>query len=312
MDIQIDIDKNVKDQFDQYFNLTETITGFRPNPKIIESEIRYIEFPGELEFYHFQKSQFKVPIHMTSVNPIDTNWFLIHINLSQIKQRKTVGDQTIEFQKYLPIGILLYGPNLEITTQIPPNVDSELASIHFSYTFLKSYFDNWENIIDKHKSLVYEDLDHELEAKLSLALSSMDNKLKCHGLLLDFMQHFFNKLSNHDKGVEQDKLHPDDLKKLFEVSLVLRNPTANQIPSLTELAIMANMGISKFKTSFKKVFGKPPIEYHNKVRMEFAKTEMRMNGKTPSEISHLLGYSHPSNFTAAYKKYFRELPSAFK
>ncbi len=309
MEVKIDITQNIKDQFDRYFNLTKTKTGFRPNPAIIDGEMEYVEFPGELEFYYFHQSQFRVPVNMKSVNPPDTNWFLIHINLSNVKQEKKVGDETIEFLRYSPIGILLYGPDLEIITPIPPNVDSELASIHFSYTFLKSYFEDWESIIDRDKSLVYEDLDPVLESKLSVALSAMNNKIKCHGLLLDFMQHFFDKLRSHQKGVNPGKLHPEDLRRIFQISTKLRNPTTPQIPTLTELANTANMGKSKFKASFKQVFGLPPIEYHNRVRMEYARTEIQNKGKSPTEVSYILGYSHPSNFTKAYKKYFGVLPS---
>ncbi|WP_373400061.1 hypothetical protein V8V91_10855 [Algoriphagus halophilus] len=151
MEIYIDITKNIINQFDHYFNFTKTGNGLRPNPAIIESEVKYIEFPGELEFHHFGRAPFKVPITMTSVNPADTKWFIIHINLSKIKQEKKVGDQVIHFQRYLPIGILLYGPDLKIVTQIPPNIESEVATIRFSDTFLSSYFEDWQNIIDREK-----------------------------------------------------------------------------------------------------------------------------------------------------------------
>ena len=272
----------------------------------------YIQFPGELEFYHFKKAQFQVPINMKSTNPVNTRWFVIHINLSEVKQEKRVDGQMIEFQKHLPIGILLYGPNLEINTRIPARVDSELATIHFSDTFLKTYFEHEHPVIDRNKSIVYEDLDPLLEGKLSLTLSAMDQKLKCHALLLDFMQHFFTKLKNHDTGKRLERFHPDDLKNLFEVAAYLRDPIATSIPTLANLASMANMGVTKFKTAFKQVFGKPPGEYHNRIRMEFARNEMLNHRKTPSEVSYMLGYAHPSNFTLAYKKHFGELPSALK
>ncbi|SIO24042.1 Helix-turn-helix domain-containing protein [Algoriphagus halophilus] len=311
MEIHIDITKNIIEQFDRYFNLTKTENGLIPDPEIIESDVKYIEFPGELEFHHFGNASFKVPISMTSVNPVDTKWYVIHINLSKIKQEKKAGDQIIHFQRHLPIGILLYGPNLKIETQIPPNIESELATIRFSDTFLSAYFKDWQNLIDREKSLVYEDLDPILDHKLSLALSAMDEKIKCHGLVLDFVQQFFNKLKSHKKGINPGKLHPEDLKNLFKTSTLLRDPIISQIPTVEELAKMANMGQSKFKNSFKQVFGLPPMEYHNRVRMEFAAAEIQHNAKTPSEVSYLLGYSHPSNFTKAFKKYFGQLPSSF-
>jgi AraC-like DNA-binding protein len=44
--------------------------------------------------------------------------------------------------------------------------------------------------------------------------------------------------------------------------------------------------------------------------MEYARNELKMGYKSPVELSHELEYSHPSNFTAAYKKYFKIVPSA--
>ncbi|WP_250437038.1 helix-turn-helix domain-containing protein [Hanstruepera flava] len=310
MEIYLDITKNIIEQFDRYFNFTKTDNGLKPNPAIIEGDVvKYIQFPGELEFHHFGNAPFKVPISMTSVNPIDTKWYVIHINLSRIKQEKKVGGKVIHFQKHLPIGILLYGPDLKIETQIPPHVESEVATIRFSDTFLSSYFEDWKDLIDRDKSLIYEDLDPVLDKKLSLALAAMDNKIKCHRLVLDFVQQFFKKLKSHKKGINPGKLHPEDLKNLFKISTILRNPTNNQIPAISDLAKMAHMGPSKFKNAFKQVFGLPPFEYRNRVRMEFAMEEIQHNAKSPTEVSYLLGYSHPSSFTKAYKKYFGRLPS---
>lgn len=311
MEIHIDISKNIIEQFDRYFNFTKTEIGLKPDLAIIDSVVKYIEFPGELEFHHFGNAPFKVPISMTSINPVDTKWYVIHINLSKIKQEKRTGDQIIHFQRHLPIGILLYGPNLKIETQIPPNIESEVATIRFSDTFLSAYFKDWNNLIDREKNLVYEDLDPVLDHKLSLALSAMDEKIKCHRLVLDFVQQFFNKLKSHKKGINPGKLHPEDLKNLFKISTLLRDPINSHIPTVEEMAKMAHMGQSKFKNSFKQVFGLPPIEYHNRVRMEFAASEIQNNAKTPTEVSYILGYSHPSNFTKAFKKYFGHLPSSY-
>ena len=70
------------------------------------------------------------------------------------------------------------------------------------------------------------------------------------------------------------------------------------------------MGTTKFKVLFKQLFGNAPRQYRNKIRMEYAREELVARRKTPTEMSHELGYSHPSNFTIAYKKYFDKLPSA--
>ncbi|MEO9871394.1 helix-turn-helix domain-containing protein [Ekhidna sp.] len=310
MNVQLNITQNLKDQFEHYFKLKE-----RNGEYFLDSAIgggqsmEFLNFPGQMEFYHFKKSYFKIPIFMKSINPIDTDWFLIHINLSKTKQEKKVLDKSIDFQKHLPMGLLLYGPGLEIETQLPPNVEMELASIHFHRSFLDTYFENWKEYIDTTKNLVYEDLDYKLENALYSALSTIRNKIQCHAHVLYFMHLFFEKIRMHSSAAHHERLHSEDLKNLFIASAHLRNPIATTTPSLNELASIANMGMTKFKTSFKQLFGSAPIQYRNKIRMEFAREKIMTEGKTPTEISYELGYSHPSNFTTAYKKHFGELPS---
>ena len=311
MDVLIDISKNIKDQFVNQFDLVED----PPNTYSMNASLgsggalSWLEFPGQLEFYHFGATRFRRPIRMKSINPSHTDWYLIHVNLARVKQEKFIGDHKIDFQRHLPIGMLLYGPDLEIVTEIPQDIESELASIRFSRSFLTTYFEHVEDGVQINKSLTYEDLNTELETRLLSALKAIGDKMRCHALILDFMKVFFEKLKRHDSVMNLKKLHPEDLNNLFRVCAQLRDPTAAQVPSLNDLAAQANMGLTKFKVLFKQVFGKSPMGYRNKIRMEFAKKALSVHGKTPSEVSHDLGYAHPSSFTVAYKKYFGELPS---
>ncbi len=311
MQIRLDISKNLKDQFIAGFGL-ELENGIYPmNPSLGEGGgMKVLEFPGELEFYHFGATRFKEPIEMLSVNPESTDWFIIHINLSMVKQEKKVGERLIHFQKYLPIGTLLYGPNLEIFTLIPEGVNSEVTTIRFSRNFLESYFEEAGSVVDFDKPLSYEDLDTDLESCLFKALQAMNDRLACHALILEFLRSYFRKLKQHEQTESLERIHPEDVQSLFKTAKILRDPLASDIPNLKNLAAMTNMGGTKFKTLFKQVFGKPPMEYRNRIRMEFAREEIQLKGRTPTELSHELGYAHPSNFTTAYKKFFGQLPSA--
>ncbi len=311
MNIEIDITKKLKDQFQHFLNLKEVDGEFYIDPLLGEGGgMRFLEFPGKMEFYHFKKTRFHKPVNMISINPNDSQWFLIHINISKVKQEKVVDGRKIKFQKHLPIGILLYSSGLEISTQIPPFVEAEVVSIRFHRSFLETYFNDWNEVIDVGKNLVYEDLDHVLESKITQALNTMDNKILCHAKVLDFMGQFFEKLRNHETELTYANLHSNDIDNLFLASTHLRNPLDTTTPSLEELASIAKMGATKFKTLFKQLFGSAPIQYRNKVRMEYARNEIASKRKSPTEISYLLGYSHPSSFTVAYKQYFNELPSS--
>jgi len=310
MNITLDITKNLKDEFQNHFKLRKVKNEYFLDPDIGSGEsMEYHTFPDGMEFYHFKRSFFKVPVQMKSVNPMDSEWFLIHINLSQVKQQKIVERNLLDFQKYLPIGLLMYGPGLEIDTYLPPQVEMELASIRFHHSFLNNYFENWKDIIDTSKNLISEDLDYTLETALNKALTSINSKIECHANVLKFINLFFKKISSHLPLKKAIDLHSDDLKNLFAAAAHLRNPLRKSIPSIEELAKISKMSSTKFKTSFKQLFGIAPFQYRNKIRMTFAREELITKRQTPSELSYALGYAHPSNFTAAYKKYFGVLPS---
>ena len=310
MHITLDISQNLKDGFQPYLNMIEENGEFKVDPKVGGGQgMEFITLPGNIEFYHFKKSYFNNPIYLKSINSINSKHFLIHINLSKVKQEKIVEDQVINLHKYLPIGLLMYGPGLEIETYLPPNVEMELASIRFHHSFLDQYFEDWHEFIDTNKNLISEELDFELESILLKALNAIKNKMDCHILVLKFLRLFFERIKKHSRSEKSIKLHSDDLKKLFEAAAHLRNPTETSVPSIEDLAQISNMSITKFKSSFKQLFGSPPFQYRNKIRMNYAREMIVSKKKTPSEMSHILGYTHPSNFTAAFKKYFGELPS---
>lgn len=311
MNVQIDVDRSLIEQFERCFKLRNIDGGLYLDPAIGDGgPVRHLVFPGEMEFYHFPQTRFAVPIAMRSVNPVESDWFLIHINLSNSMQRKIVAGRSIDFHRRLPIGLLIYGPGLEIETPIPPNVDTELASIHFNSGFLDTYFEDWRERLDINKNLTYEDLDYRLERKLGKALESIRDKIRCHAAVLDFMSLVFDKLASRDRVQAQEKLRSKEINGLFRACACLRDPLAEAVPSINQLAALANMGTTKFKSTFRQVFGCAPMQYRNNIRMEYAREMISSNARTPTEISYLLGYSHPSNFTAAYKKHFGDVPSA--
>lgn len=313
MKINISISHNINHQFKDYLSGKELSNGFIIDPDFGTKEAKsvYLEFPGNLELYHFGLTEFKQPIEMHTTNPLGSDWLLIHINLSRFSQEKKVGNETIYFQRNLPIGILFCGPGLEMTTVIPKGIETEVLSIRFHKEFMESYLPEIKKSIDLERPIAYEDIDEQLGTALNLVVENMDNKLSCHAHVLALLNYFFYKISKHQKPTKIERLHPEDLKRILEISSLLRDPLENNVPSLEELSKKAHMGITKFKDSFKLVFGLAPLQYRNRIRMEYARAELIKKNKNASELSYELGYAHPSNFTAAFKRFFGRLPSSF-
>jgi len=308
MHVSIDISRNIIDQFEEQIGGKKITNGFIIDPKIgsndAKASCRF--YPGGLELYHFGRTRFLVPINMTSHNPASSEWHLVHINLADTPQKRSVNGEMIHFHKHKRAGILIFSPDVVATNQFQKNQESEVLSIRFNRQFLTNYDKDYLSVFER--NLIYEDLDPEMETLISKAVKDMDKPFKSHGLLLEFLDRLFDKLGDHDTSRHQNNIHPADLSHIFAAAQPLRNPFTAP-PKVSEMANQACMGTTKFKQLFKMVFGKSPIAYHRRIRMEYARQMIRSREKSPSELSYELGFAHPSNFTAAYKKYFNTLPS---
>ncbi|MEO0875228.1 MAG: AraC family transcriptional regulator [Bacteroidota bacterium] len=308
--LQININDGLLEQFASQLPVKRSGEQLLLQSSLGRGQIKQLSFPGEVKLLHFT-FQLSTPLALHSHNPPDTDWVLLNINLSAAPIEKTVNEKVVEIQRYLPSGILFYPPDTTVSSASQPEVPYEIALLRIKKTFLQeSIIDGAKIVQDLAGTICYEDLDASLEVKLRAALEA-ENKLRANAETLNFLARFFEKLSarNHE-GTINAELHPDDLKGLFVAAAHLRNPLAENLPSLGELAGIAGMGITKFKTSFKQVFGFPPFRYHQKIRMEYAKAALQQGHKSATELSYELGYSHPSKFTLAFKKHFGELPSA--
>jgi len=309
MKLQIKIEDDIYQQFSEQLNAKEIDNSLHLDPKVGEGQIMYSNFPDSLKFYHF-KFKLKQSIEVNSHNSAESNFFLLNINLSEKEVTKNVNGEEINFQKYLPSGILFYPPNIKVVSNSPTKTNFEIVLIKFHKALLDTYFKKDKTIFRNIAgTIIYEDLDAQSEELLRKIILSK-NKLKSHSNLLAFLSIFFDKFNIREEELKYENLHPQDVKQLFLAASLLRNPTPKQIPSIEELAKIANMGKTKFKNVFKQVFGKPPKQYHQKIRMEYAKETLINKKKSSSEIAYELGYADPSKFTRAFKNHFGKNPSS--
>ena len=102
-----------------------------------------------------------------------------------------------------------------------------------------------------------------------------------------------------------------DLHKIHEAREILL-ARADNPPTIYELAKMVGTNDFKLKKGFKEVFNNTIFGFLLDFKMGKARKLLRYTNKTTSEISHLLGYSHPGHFTNAFKKKFGITPSALR
>ena len=276
-------------------------------------QIQKIAVPGGLDFYHYQTC-FSNETEIHTHNPADSGRYGLNINLDDHGLRRQVGDQEVVLQSRRPSGILVHPPGSHVFGKNPGGKASESAFILFDEAFVDTYFPGLRPHLGPTRGgILFEHLDYRSEHLLRSAIDCLDQPLIAHARLLEFMALFASNLGRRspkqNPSVEGERLASADLQGLFAAAATLRDPLAGHTPSIDELAKIARMGTTKFKTNFRAVFGTPPGRYHLKVKLEFAHDQLTAGRATASELSYSLGYSHPSKFTEAFKKHFGQLPS---
>lgn len=306
--MQVNINQDILEQFTKRFGDSQS-GDIVLRPQDGTGKIMSTCFPADLSLLHFS-FQLKQAFSISSYNPLDSEWFLLNVNLSDSKVEKQVNGQALELQKYLPSGMLLYAPGIQVSSRTPAKVNFEIVLIRFSKNFLSTYFgEGSEALLQLNETALYEDIDAVSESLLKSALSTSTTLLRQHAILLEFLSRFFNKVDQRAQYKNHKAIHEKDLKGLFLAAARLRNPLVSPVPTINELAVIAGMSETKFKVSFRQVFGAAPLRYFRNIRMEYAQKELRKQTQTASELSYRFGYSHPSKFTAAFKKHFGVLPS---
>lgn len=107
------------------------------------------------------------------------------------------------------------------------------------------------------------------------------------------------------------RLRPYDVECLQRARLILEDRYADP-PTISELAREVGINTKKLKFGFKHLFSETLIDYCYQVRMRHAQELLRKGGLTIAQISDRVGYSHPRNFTAAFRRHLGVLPKDYR
>lgn len=101
-----------------------------------------------------------------------------------------------------------------------------------------------------------------------------------------------------------------DIEKIFYAKEIILKRYYNPC-SLIDLARQVGTNEFTLKKGFKEIFGTTVFGMVAEVKMEQAKQLLLTGGKTISEISDCIGYSHQTHFTKAFKRKFGVAPSEY-
>jgi AraC-like DNA-binding protein len=167
-------------------------------------------------------------------------------------------------------------------------------------------------------AVITEELDRKNFYIIKQLVDGMDHlsfppmRIKTSGFLL--LGNFLDKITADYKS----KVVPDisyRFKEIIEVEQKLAKYIHNlssPLPKIEDIAYEFNMSVSTLRRHFKVVYGKNIYEYYQKKRMLWAKSQIENGNGNISEIARKLGFMKPNNFSKAFRKEFRMLPSQMK
>ncbi|WP_128546859.1 helix-turn-helix transcriptional regulator [Larkinella soli] len=107
------------------------------------------------------------------------------------------------------------------------------------------------------------------------------------------------------------RLNPRDIETLHELKRYLEEHFLDDL-SLDALARLYGLNTFKLKYGFRKLFGMPVMRFLDDRKMTFARQLLRDGKQEPCDIADLLGYTHYSNFSAAFRRRFGYAPSVLR
>lgn len=107
------------------------------------------------------------------------------------------------------------------------------------------------------------------------------------------------------------RLHRDDLETIRALGeRIGENPAA--VPDIAALAKECCMSVSKLTRVFRQVYGVPLHAYVIEARLQKGAELLDRDGISVREISEMLGYMKPSQFSADFRKRYGVLPGEYR
>ncbi len=126
--------------------------------------------------------------------------------------------------------------------------------------------------------------------------------------ILRLLENFLENILKTNMLEPRVSISSNDFKSILKIEGLLLENYNEEFPKIENLARIALMSESKLKKIYKQAFGMGLYEYYQKNRMHKAKEFLNSGAYTVSQVGAMLGYKNLSNFSAAFKKEFDELP----
>jgi AraC-like DNA-binding protein len=296
--------------------LSEDELEFPDNHPIIKGKIVRYNLLNNVRVLICHDFMLKKPVTLERLSDDFNEFLLINIYLSNapLVQRENNNLKIIDRSNE---GLFLNSSNVTFSQDLP--VGEKLTFINLSFdrelarNFLNPKEGDFFDIMTQasRKWAVYELLTGQLltiaEQIVNIDMHKALGKLEMELKVLEFAQYSLKKV--YDRGLKNliTTLNEDDLKSIYRIHELLIKDLSNP-PTISALAKEAAMSESKLKSCFKHIYGDSIYQHYLNFRMEKAYQILKERTHSIGEVSRLLGYSNPSQFTKKFKGHFNILP----
>lgn len=198
------------------------------------------------------------------------------------------------------------------------NKKGEFLEIAVNQNYIAHLFaeerDYLAELLNQQSSKLHFDLNlNSLQVLQQLIANPYQGKLAIHYVENKVEEMHLLHYSNWRYAKEQKamNLHKKDEDALYEIKHFITE-NYNQEFTLQELAHRIGINQTKLKTGFKTLFGTTTFKYIHDLRMQKALELIQTKNYSIYEIAEFVGYKHSQHFTAAFKKYYGQLPTQVK
>ena len=295
---------------------------FSPNNPILQGEFRrYILQPG-LRVMTVHEVILKRKLTFDHIVQEHSEAYItLSVLLSDIKMEATDETTTIPLNQYSYQNLLLSSNAINNILSPPMNQTCSMLCVNMSEQWLQNHlglspeeyptkmFDikNSHGIScslnTKMVDLAEKIIETTVKTKLDLIELESD--------VLKILVLGYKRIHASRYRTSTENMNPQDVSGVFLARQLLLQDLAHP-PEISELAIKVAFSESKLKRLFKQVFGTSIYHYYLSHRMNKAVDLLKEEGYTVGQVSEMLGYINPSQFTKMFKTYHNCLPHELK
>lgn len=307
-----------------YQSVNELIGGERFNNNIIgKTNIGKVNLEGFSAFSDFNININEIELTKSINIQYSHNYnslslfLLIHKSGKPIKVKNSKSKELV----FSPGQIVLYSNQNIPSFYIEKEVKHEFVGIRLDQEQLRLHFQNNANLLElilqslKNDEVIIKsyptEINHILSDLYQLKNKSMISRTPfIIGKGLELSSRLITMLIK-EHSQNNNSISDTDIEFFHKIKDYLISDYSH-VPTIASLSNEFNIGETKLKQNFKKIFGNSIYQFVTKHRMMDAHRLISMTQQPISSIAKEIGYSHLSKFSAVFKKHFEYTPSELR